>query len=87
MFDSNAMWLESVPSLGDFSPVEMEVGDFCIFNGNKCRHGNKQNLTGKTRVSMDFRILPRSKYYEEESQSSVTSNRKFVIGDYYAFDQ
>jgi ectoine hydroxylase-related dioxygenase (phytanoyl-CoA dioxygenase family) len=87
MFESNAMWLESVPNLGDFSPVEMEVGDFCIFYGNKCCHGNKENLTGKTRVSMDFRILPFSKYDKEASLSSVTSNRKFVIGDYYAFDE
>ena len=86
MFDSNAMWLESVPNLGDFAPVEMEVGEFCVFDGNKCWHGNKQNLTGKTRVSMDFRILPYSKYNEDESLSSVTSNKKFVIGEYYAFD-
>ncbi len=86
MFGSNAMWLESVPNLGDFAPVEMEVGEFCIFDGNKCCHGNKQNLTEKTRVSMDFRILPYSKYDEQKSLSSVTSNKKFTIGDYYAFD-
>tara|TARA_R110000824_G_scaffold97445_3_gene232911 strand:+ start:1937 stop:2608 length:672 start_codon:yes stop_codon:yes gene_type:complete len=83
MFDSNTMWLESVPSLGDFSPVEMETGEFCIFYGNKCRHGNKKNLTNKTRVSMDFRILPFSKYDDSEVLESVTANRKFSIGDYY----
>ena len=83
MFDSNAMWLESVPSLGDFSPIEMETGEFCIFYGNKCRHGNKKNLTNKTRVSMDFRVLPFSKYDDSDVLESVTANRKFAVGHYY----
>ena len=32
--------------------------EFIVFNGNKCIHGNKLNDTGKTRVSLDFRIIP-----------------------------
>ena len=83
MWGSNAMWLESIPDLGDFNPIEMEVGEFCIFNGNKCRHGNKLNKTRQTRVSMDFRVLPYEKYNESECLESVTANRKFVKGDYY----
>jgi hypothetical protein len=83
MWDSNAMWLESVPGLGDFKPVEMEVGDYTIFYGNKCIHGNKENKTGRTRVSMDFRVLPYDKYDESAAKSSATASRKFVLGDYY----
>ena len=83
MWGSNAMWLESIPDLGDFKPIEMEVGEFCIFNGNKCMHGNKLNKTRQTRVSMDFRVLPYEKYNESECLESVTANRKFVKGDYY----
>ena len=84
MWDSNAMWLESVPGLGDFKPMEMEVGDYCIFYGNKCAHGNKENQTGKTRVSMDFRVLPYDKYDESEAKNSATAGTKFVIGHYYS---
>ena len=83
MWDSNAMWLESVPGLGDFKPVEMEVGDYTIFYGNKCAHGNKENKTGKTRVSMDFRVLPYDKYDESSAKNSATAGTKFVIGHYY----
>ena len=83
MWDSNAMWLESVPGLGDFKPVEMEVGDYTIFYGNKCAHGNKENKTGKTRVSMDFRVLPYDKYDESGAKNSATAGTKFVIGHYY----
>ena len=83
MWDSNAMWLESVPGLGDFKPVEMEVGDYTIFYGNKCAHGNKENKTGKTRVSMDFRVLPYDKYDESSAKNSATAGTKFVIGQYY----
>ena len=83
MFDSNAMWLESVPNLGDFHPIEMDVGEFCIFYGNKCKHGNKRNDTGLTRVSMDFRILPLHKHDPEKALSSVTKDNKFVAGGYY----
>ena len=83
MWDSNAMWLESVPGLGDFKPVEMEVGDYTIFYGNKCAHGNKENKTGKTRVSIDFRVLPYDKYDESSAKNSATAGTKFVIGQYY----
>lgn len=83
MFGNNAMWLESVPGIKDYHPVEMEGGEFCIFNGNKCFHGNKPNDTGQTRVSFDFRVMAHSRYDESKSLESVTINRKFTIGDYY----
>jgi len=87
MWGSNAMWLESVPGLGDFAPVEMNVGDFTIFYGNKCAHGNKKNKTGKTRVSMDFRVLPYDKYDESGAKNSATAGTKFIIGHYYKLYQ
>jgi ectoine hydroxylase-related dioxygenase (phytanoyl-CoA dioxygenase family) len=83
MLDNRAMWIESVPGLKDFSPMEMTYGQFAIFDGNRCTHGNKMNDTGKTRISFDFRIMPISKHEPEKSINSVTSNKKFVVGDYY----
>ncbi len=82
-FDTGSMWLESGPDKADFIPVPLELGNLVSFNGNQLTHGNKVNETGKTRVSMDFRILPLSKYNELESSESVTTKTKFVEGQYY----
>ena len=63
--------------------MELKYGEFIIFNGNKCIHGNKLNDTGKTRVSLDFRIIPISNYDQYSSKISATSTRKFIVGEYY----
>lgn len=84
-YDTNAMWLESVPGLKDYKPVELDVGQIAIFNGNTCSHGNKHNVTNKTRVSMDFRVLPYQRYKQQEEQAleSVTAKLKFKPSGYY----
>tara|TARA_B100002019_G_scaffold135269_1_gene116623 strand:- start:19701 stop:20366 length:666 start_codon:yes stop_codon:yes gene_type:complete len=86
--DTQAMWIESVPGLGDYSPMNMSYGEYYVFNGNKCTHGNKCNETNKTRVSFDFRILPLKKYENylksNTNKSSATMDRKFIVGSYYS---
>jgi hypothetical protein len=83
MKDSTSTWIESVPGLRDFKPMEMNVGDFYIFNGNKCLHGNKPNKSGKTRISFDFRVLPYDRYDDSFENTSATKKQKFLIGGYY----
>jgi|TARA_R110000824_G_scaffold50219_4_gene140445 hypothetical protein len=83
VYDSNAMWIESVPGLRDFKPVGLKVGQFAIFNGNKCMHGNKPNDTGKTRMSFDFRVMPMRSHNPEYSKASETTGKGFVVGGYY----
>lgn len=58
-------------------------GNFFIWNGANLKHGNKVNLTGKTRVSIDFRILPMDRYNPKASELSVSAGKKFIIGDYF----
>lgn len=82
-FDTNTVWAESEPGLKDFHPINMKYGDLLQANFNECLHGNKVNLTGKTRVSMDFRILPIEKYNPEYEVITATTSRKYVIGQYY----
>ena len=53
-----------------------------MFNGNKCTHGNLPNRTGKTRISLDFRIMKKSDY-KESNNTSITTGTKFVLGEYY----
>lgn len=80
--DTNSCYIETEPKKGDFFPVKLARGDFMSFYGNQCRHYNKVNRTGKTRISIDFRVIPYSQYNETEA-SAVHSNRKFCIGDYF----
>lgn len=81
--DTASVWLESEPGLGDFQAIKLQLGVLVMFNGNKLTHGNKVNMTNNTRVSMDFRILPISKYNPDQSGFSITTNTKFVEGQYF----
>jgi hypothetical protein len=85
MFDTNSTWVESVPGLKDFHPMEMKYGEYVVFDGNRCLHGNKTNTTGKTRVSFDFRVIPFSRYTPEKYKEvlSATKKNRFLVGDYY----
>jgi ectoine hydroxylase-related dioxygenase (phytanoyl-CoA dioxygenase family) len=77
------MWVESIPGMGDFKPLNIEYGEFLIGYLNQCRHGNKVNETGKTRVSFDFRVVPGFAYDDSGKKSSFTTNQKFIVGEYY----
>ncbi len=82
MFESNTVIIESEPGLKDFRQIELKPGEVFMFNGNKCTHGNLPNRTGRTRVSLDFRVMKRSDY-TENNKHSVTTGTKFVLGEYY----
>ncbi|MEZ0375114.1 MAG: hypothetical protein ACAI44_38870 [Candidatus Sericytochromatia bacterium] len=58
MLPESATWCETRPRAEDFFPMVLLPGQFLQFNGNLCTHGNKKNTSGKTRVSLDFRVLP-----------------------------
>lgn len=81
-YDTQTIWIESVPGLKDFEPVNLKYGEYVVFDGNRSMHGNKQNLSNECRVSFDFRVLPISRMPRDEI-SSVTAGKKFKIGDYY----
>ena len=81
-FDSNTVWVESEEGKEDFAPMNARYGEFYMWDGANLKHGNKKNETGSTRVSFDFRVLPRSKYVES-GKKSVTQGMPFEIGQYY----
>lgn len=83
MNDTSAIWAESEPDLGDYLPINVKKDQFFCFDGNMCKHGNKINETGKTRVSLDFRILPISMYDPQFSKASTGVKKKMIIGEYY----
>ena len=48
-------------------------------------HGNKLNDTRKTRLSFDFRVIPKSMYSENSlTKNSVTQIIPMKIGSYYS---
>lgn len=84
MHGSRATWIESVPGLRDFAPMELSVGQFAVFDGNRCLHGNKRNDTESSRVSLDFRVLPWNRYADRPTNGrSANAHKRFVVGEYY----
>jgi hypothetical protein len=83
MFDTNTLYVESSPLIGDFHPVTLEIGEVFCFYGNKCRHFNKCNRTEKTRISLDFRIIPMSSYDETWDRNSVHGKLPLKLGGYF----
>lgn len=86
MFDTNSIYYEDYPNSNEnvYNYKSMNLNKNNFFKGylNKCIHYNKINKTEFTRVSLDFRIIPYSKF-KSSIKKSATSNNKFIIGDYY----
>lgn len=83
MWETNSVFIESEPNKGDFNPIKLYRNQFIQFWGNKLRHFNKVNTTGLTRVSLDIRVIPFSKYKDNYEKQSIHGNRSFKIDDYY----
>jgi ectoine hydroxylase-related dioxygenase (phytanoyl-CoA dioxygenase family) len=53
-----------------------------VFDGANLKHGNYVNRTGSTRVSFDFRVIPRSRYVDSD-RTSVNTGVPFKVGGYF----
>ena len=82
-WDTNTIWTESEEDKEDYSPIKASYGQFVLWDGNNLNHGSRQNETGKTRISFDFRVIPMSEYDESFSKKSISKNIDFKIGGYY----
>ena len=81
-FGNNTIWAESEIDKEDYQPIEASYGEMWKWSGATLKHGNKLNDTGKARVSVDFRVIPVSKY-KDEGKQSITNNTKMVLGEYW----
>lgn len=82
-YGNNSCFVETSPGNEEYYPIEINFGEFVSFYGNKCRHFNRINDTNISRISIDFRVIPISKYYCNNKNISLHGKRKFLIGDYY----
>ena len=81
--ETASVYVETFPNSNIFNPVNMKSGQLINFCGAECIHGNKPNITGKSRVSFDFRVMLKDDYDNTTAKNSKLTNKKFVIGDYY----
>ncbi len=81
-YGTNTIWTESEEDKGDFKPIEIDYGQCVEWYASKLTHGNKDNLTSITRVSVDFRVIPMSRYVESE-YTTINTKTPFKIGGYY----
>ena len=83
--NTNAVWEESEPNKSDYNPLNSKYGEYIKWDGANCRHGNKKNEEGFTRVSFDFRAMAHSDYieFERQGKESIHAKVKMVIGEYY----
>ena len=81
-FGNNTIWSETEVDKEDYQPLEASYGETWYWSGATLMHGNKLNDTGKSRVSVDFRVIPQSKYVDE-GKLSITNKTKMILGEYW----
>jgi hypothetical protein len=81
-YGTNTIWAESEEDKGDFKPICSNYGECIEWEASKLTHGNKDNITSNTRVSFDFRIIPKSRYIES-NYLTINTKIPFGIGGYY----
>ena len=81
--ETYTIWSESQENLADYSPMNAEYGEYYIWDGANLKHGNKINESNISRFSVDFRVLPFSKYDENNMQETITTKIKLKLGSYF----
>ena len=81
-YETNTIWVESKEDKKDYSPMISHYGECIQWDGSNLSHGNKKNETSTTRISVDFRVIPFSKY-KPSNHGSINTKTKFEIGGYY----
>lgn len=86
MYNTNSIFHEykvnSNKDYEEYNNLKLEENEIAFLYLNKWKHYNKINVTNETRVSFDTRIIPFSKY-NESKLTSITSKKKFSLGEYY----
>ena len=76
------VWVEDAIGSENYYPMNADYGDFVIWDGANLKHGNEINTTGKSRVSLDFRFIPK-RLYKKSNKKSINAGKLFNIGEYW----
>ena len=88
-FDSNSLYVESSRGSRDYAALECGYGSYARFHGNSCEHFTELNLTGRTRVSLDFRVVRDVEFgvcpvaESGDEQGGKGKEGYFTVGRYY----
>ena len=80
--EQNTIWMESNEDKGDYRPYTVNYGEILVFSGANLLHGNKNNNSNQTRVSVDFRLVDPTKFVPNEA-GSINMKSKFDVGGYF----
>jgi hypothetical protein len=80
--DTNTVWIADDDDV--LRPANVEPGQIVQFSAVTRRHGNQVNVTGRSRVSFDFRCLPVRLLPTVEGPPSENTKLRFRPGGYYA---
>ena len=80
--EQNTIWMESKEDRGDYRPYKVNYGEILVFSGANLYHGNKNNNSNETRVSVDFRLVDPAKFIPNEAES-INGITKFKVGGYF----
>ena len=81
-YGTNTIWTESEEDKGDFKSMDSNYGECIEWEASKLTHGNKDNVTSITRVSVDFRVIPKSRYIDS-NHLTINTKIPFGVGGYY----
>ena len=86
MYQTNSIYYEPFVGCGldydDYFNVVLNENELFFVKFNKLLHYNKRNETEKTRISLDFRVIPYSKYMQD---ITFFENTKFDLKNNYFF--
>jgi ectoine hydroxylase-related dioxygenase (phytanoyl-CoA dioxygenase family) len=74
-FESNGLWLEQHYGAADYQPIPVTYGEVVIFDGALARHGSQPNRTSVSRVSLDFRFVPKDPRGRGPIANSILASR------------
>lgn len=80
---SNSIWIESRPNKGDYRPMRVRYGQVLHFDAARLMHGNRLNESGRTRLSLDFRVIPGSRYRPRADAVTVNTRMSLSVGGYF----
>lgn len=80
--EQNTIWMESAEDRGDYKPYIVNYGEILVFSGANLYHGNKNNDSNQSRVSVDFRLVDPIKFISNDN-TTINTKTKFNIGGYF----
>ena len=78
-----ALQTEVSPNSKEFTYLECPYGSIFSFDHIDCLHGSDINPNDKTMISFDFRIAPKSLYFDKDV-SSINIRKAFKPGEYFS---